>query len=58
MEWDTAAGHAVLRAAGGTVLRHDDHTPLVYGKPGYENPFFLAHAPGVDLAPAGLEAGA
>jgi 3'(2'), 5'-bisphosphate nucleotidase len=49
MEWDTAAGHAVLRAAGGTVLRFDDHQPLVYGKPGWENPFFLAMAPGVEL---------
>lgn len=49
MEWDTAAGHAVLRAAGGEVLRHDDHQPLVYGKPGYENPFFLARSPSVEL---------
>ena len=49
MEWDTAAGHAVLRAAGGSVLRFDDHQPLVYGKPGWENPFFLAMAPGVEL---------
>jgi 3'(2'), 5'-bisphosphate nucleotidase len=52
MEWDTAAGHAVLRAAGGQVLRFDDHQPLVYGKPGNENPFFLALAPGVTLCPA------
>lgn len=49
MEWDTAAGHAVLAGAGGKVLRFDDHTPLAYGKPGYENPFFLALAPGVAL---------
>ena len=49
MEWDTAAGHAVLRAAGGIVLRHDDRTELRYGKPGWENPFFLAMAPGVEL---------
>lgn len=49
MEWDTAAGHAVLRAAGGTVLRFDDHTPLVYGKPGWDNPHFLALSPGVTL---------
>ncbi|MEM7744326.1 MAG: 3'(2'),5'-bisphosphate nucleotidase CysQ [Pseudomonadota bacterium] len=51
MEWDTAAGHAVLRAAGGEVRRFDDHKPLVYGKPGYENPFFLALSPGVALTP-------
>lgn len=49
MEWDTAAGHAVLAGAGGRVVRFDDHAPLTYGKPGYENPFFIAHAPGVDL---------
>jgi 3'(2'), 5'-bisphosphate nucleotidase len=49
MEWDTAAGDAVLRAAGGRVVRFDDLTPLAYGKAGYENPFFIAHAPGVAL---------
>ncbi|RVT83394.1 3'(2'),5'-bisphosphate nucleotidase [Rhodobacteraceae bacterium CCMM004] len=49
MEWDTAAGDAVLRGAGGRVVRFDDHTPLGYGKEGYANPFFIAHAPGVDL---------
>ena len=49
MEWDTAAGDAVLRGAGGHVVRFDDHTPLAYGKPGWDNPFFIAHAPGVDL---------
>ncbi len=49
MEWDTAAGHAVLLGAGGQVIRFDDHTPLTYGKPIYENPFFIAYAPGVAL---------
>lgn len=49
MEWDTAAGHAVLAGAGGHVVRFDDHTPLTYGKSGYENPFFIAHAPGISL---------
>ncbi|MFB2532117.1 3'(2'),5'-bisphosphate nucleotidase CysQ [Paracoccus sp. p4-l81] len=49
MEWDTAAGDAVLRAAGGQVVRFDDHSPLAYGKPGFENPFFIAYAPGVLL---------
>ncbi|WP_407072158.1 3'(2'),5'-bisphosphate nucleotidase CysQ [Rhodovulum strictum] len=52
MEWDTAAGHAVLTGAGGCVVRFDDHSPLTYGKPGYANPFFIAHAPGVALRPA------
>lgn len=49
MEWDTAAGHAVVLGAGGQVLRFDDHSPLTYGKPGFENPFFLVLAPGVRL---------
>lgn len=47
MEWDTAAGDAILRGAGGEVLRLDDHHPLSYGKPGWRNPPFLALAPGV-----------
>ena len=51
MEWDTAAGDAVLRGAGGRVVRMDDLTPLTYGKPGWDNPFFIAHAPGVALKP-------
>ena len=49
MEWDTAAGHAVLKGAGGQVVRFDDHKPLQYGKTGYANPFFIAYSPGVDL---------
>jgi 3'(2'), 5'-bisphosphate nucleotidase len=52
MEWDTAAGHAVLAGAGGQVVRFDDHSPLVYGKEGFANPFFIAFAPSVDLKPA------
>ena len=42
MEWDIAAGHAVLAAAGGSVCRVDDGGPLVYGKLGFENPHFFA----------------
>jgi 3'(2'), 5'-bisphosphate nucleotidase len=49
MEWDTAAGHAVLRAAGGRVERLDGGGPLTYGKPGFENPFFACAAPGVEV---------
>ncbi len=41
MEWDTAAGHAVLLAAGGQVYTLDGE-PLDYGKPGFENPHFYA----------------
>ena len=52
MEWDTAAGHAVLLGAGGRVVRFDDHTELRYGKPDYANVFFIAYAPGVELKSA------
>lgn len=41
MEWDIAAGHAVLAAAGGRVDTLDG-APLRYGKPGFENPDFVA----------------
>jgi 3'(2'), 5'-bisphosphate nucleotidase len=41
MEWDTAAGQAVLEAAGGYVLGLDGK-PLAYGKPGLKNDGFLA----------------
>jgi 3'(2'), 5'-bisphosphate nucleotidase len=41
MEWDTAAGHAVLLAAGGDVFCLSGQA-LRYGKPGYRNPHFVA----------------
>jgi 3'(2'), 5'-bisphosphate nucleotidase len=41
MEWDTAAGQAVLVAAGGSVLAPGG-APLQYGKPGLRNSFFIA----------------
>lgn len=44
MEWDTAAGHAVLAAAGGHVTTTDGSTPFGYGKPDYFNEGFIAWA--------------
>lgn len=41
MEWDIAAGHAVLAAAGGQVTDLGG-IALTYGKPGFENPHFVA----------------
>jgi 3'(2'), 5'-bisphosphate nucleotidase len=41
MEWDTAAGHAILEAAGGRLTGLDGQ-PFRYGKPGFENPGFIA----------------
>lgn len=45
MEWDIAAGHAVLAAAGGRVTDVAG-APLRYGKPGFENPHFVAMGAG------------
>ena len=47
MEWDIAAGHAVVLAAGGRVCRLDG-TPLAYGKPGFDNPHFYAAGRALD----------
>ena len=40
MEWDTAAGHAIVLAAGGSVERFDG-TGFIYGKPEFRNGWFL-----------------
>ena len=42
MEWDTAAGQAVLEAAGGRV-ETTDGAPFRYGKPGFRNGHFIAY---------------
>jgi 3'-phosphoadenosine 5'-phosphosulfate (PAPS) 3'-phosphatase len=39
MEWDTAAGNAILTAAGGRVETPDGE-PLTYGKAGFEKSLF------------------
>ncbi|MBP0465485.1 3'(2'),5'-bisphosphate nucleotidase CysQ [Roseomonas sp. PWR1] len=41
MEWDTAAGQAVLEAAGGSVLAAEGG-PFAYGKEGWRNGPFIA----------------
>ena len=43
MEWDTAAGHAILEAAGGHVL-NPDGTPFLYQKTDFRNGYFIATA--------------
>jgi len=45
MEWDLAASHAVLAAAGGKIQTLDAKD-LSYGKPGWENPHFVASGGG------------
>ena len=42
MEWDTAAGHAVLLAAGGRLTNFNG-TPFEYGKPEFKNDWFIAY---------------
>ncbi|MDA8870463.1 3'(2'),5'-bisphosphate nucleotidase CysQ [Rhizobiaceae bacterium] len=54
MEWDTAAGDAVLRAAGGITVTTDGAL-LRYGKPAgadeaFANPHFISYARSGDLA--------
>ena len=41
MEWDIAAGHAILSAAGGSVTEFDGR-PILYGHKNFRTPYFLA----------------
>ena len=41
MEWDTAAGQAIIEAAGGAILT-EEGKPLRYGKAGWRNVGFIA----------------
>jgi 3'(2'), 5'-bisphosphate nucleotidase len=43
MEWDTAAGHAILKAVGKDIFTFPDGEPLKYNKPTLVNDPFLAH---------------
>lgn len=43
MEWDTCAGHCILKNAGGEIISMDDNMPLRYNKENIENPSFLAY---------------
>lgn len=42
MEWDTAAGHAIIRAMGKEVYQADTQHPLEYNKEDLLNPWFIA----------------
>ena len=41
-EWDTGAAHAVLRAAGGEIIKYGTNEPLEYNKQNLLNPEFIA----------------
>ena len=45
MEWDTAAGHAIVDISGGKVTLTDSDEPLLYNKPNLLNPWFIASRP-------------
>ncbi|WP_216828211.1 3'(2'),5'-bisphosphate nucleotidase CysQ [Alkalihalobacterium elongatum] len=42
MEWDTAAGQAIVEQAGGKVIHTDDAKPLLYNKESLLNSWFIA----------------
>jgi len=42
MEWDTAAGQAILEIAGGNVIKANSFEPVQYNKPDLLNPWFIA----------------
>lgn len=45
-EWDTAAAHAVLKAAGGSCIMYDNEHELIYNsKESLLNPYFIAQGP-------------
>ena len=50
MEWDTAAGQALVEAAGGSLVSVPDFVPLDYNRECLVNPGFLVVAPGRDPA--------
>lgn len=43
MEWDTAAGQAVIEIAGGHVFDVTSMKPLIYNKENLLNPYFLCN---------------
>ena len=47
MEWDTAAGQAVVEMAGGSVLEYESGMPLRYNKEDLKNPWFIVSHEGV-----------
>ncbi len=42
MEWDTAAGHAILKACGKNILLHPSNKEMKYNKPSLVNDWFIA----------------
>lgn len=55
MEWDTAAGHAIARAAGCEVWHTDFSSPLVYNKEDLHNPWFIVAGCGDKVREQGMD---
>ena len=49
MEWDTAAGQAIVEQAEGTVIDTQTNEPLSYNKSNLLNPFFIVSRQGISL---------
>ncbi len=43
MEWDIAAGHAIVKFAGGKVINYDSNKEMSYNKKSLLNPFFIVY---------------
>ncbi|HKM92443.1 MAG TPA: 3'(2'),5'-bisphosphate nucleotidase CysQ [Prolixibacteraceae bacterium] len=43
MEWDTAAGHAIVLKAGKTIVQLPNKSPMIYNKESLLNPWFLVY---------------
>ncbi len=41
MEWDTAAGHAIVKFAGKEIVQFENNEPLIYNKENLLNPWFI-----------------
>ncbi|MBC8006311.1 MAG: 3'(2'),5'-bisphosphate nucleotidase CysQ [Verrucomicrobia bacterium] len=41
MEWDTAAGHALVKAVGKNIFKEDRKTEIIYNKENLINPYFI-----------------
>lgn len=47
MEWDIAAGQAIIEALGGKVIHAESGEPLYYNKANLYNPYFIVHTSSV-----------
>lgn len=49
MEWDTAAGHAIINASGGRIIKKDSEKQIEYNKENLLNPGFTAYRAGFEF---------